>query len=194
MGPNVWPPSSVLDPSDFQRPCEQYHAATRKLVTQVFSLVARTLPYKSSIFHHFPDNDAVATLRLLRYPPAVKTESKRQYGASAHTDFGAVTLLLQDQNPGLQVLDRDTGLWMDVPPKENAYVCNLGDIFGLWTRGYYVSSVHRVINTTPNDRYSVVLFLEGNLDCSLDPLDGSPGKGKTVEAHMLERMGKSYGE
>ena len=142
----------------------------------------------------FVANDAVGTLRLLRYPPAANTGSKKQFGASAHTDFGGLTLLLQDQNAGLQVFDRSTGQWMDVPPDEDAYVCNLGDVFGFWMSGDYVSSMHRVINKNPTDRYSGVFFLEGNLDCSLNPLDGGPGEGRTVESHMLQRMNKSYGK
>ena len=74
---------------------------------------------------------------------------------------------------------------------------NVGDMLSKWTGNLYKSSVHRVINRNPGDRYSVVFFFDGSLDCRLSPLDGS-GEGKdeealTVEAHMLTRMAESYG-
>ena len=192
MGPNVWP--SSLESSAFQGPCEEYYATIFDLSLKVISLIAHTLPYGSDVFEKFVANDPAAPLRLLHYPPAARMEGKKQFGASAHTDFGAITLLLQDQNPGLQVLNRATDEWIDVPPNEDAYVFNVGDMLSFWTKGEYVSSVHRVINKNPTDRYSVVFFFDGNLDCSLDPLDGGPGEGKTVESHMLERMRVSYGK
>lgn len=68
-----------------------------------------------------------APLRLLHYPPAQKTEQK-QLGSSAHTDFGAITLLLQDGNPGLEVFDDASQLWYEIQPTRNAYVFNVGDM------------------------------------------------------------------
>lgn len=38
-------------------------------------------------------------------------------------------------------------------------------------------------------------FFDGNVDCVLKPLDGSNADGEhpTVEAHMRERFGTTYG-
>jgi len=60
----------------------------------------------------------------------------------------------------------------------------------------YKSSVHRVINAGVADRYSVPFFFDGNLDMRLAPLDGAEavgGRVPTVEEHMLERLGLTYG-
>ena len=74
---------------------------------------------------------------------------------------------------------------------------NIGDMLSKWTGNEYKSSVHRVINRNPTDRYSVVFFFDGNLDCKLSPLDGSKEEegeeGLTVERHMINRMTNSYG-
>ena len=129
--------------------------------------------------------------------------TKAQFGASPHTDFGAVTILLQDTTPGLEVLHNDQ--WIPVPPKEDALVVNVGDMLSLWTGGRYRSSVHRVVSKPGGgERFSVVFFLDGRLDCVLGDLGGR-GKGEgdggrkggevlTVEGHMLKRMGMSYGK
>ena len=196
MGPNVWPKPSLLAPSKFQQPAERYYDAIYKLSLNVLDLIARTLPYGPHVFDNFTANGPAAPLRLLHYPPAQETE-KRQLGASAHTDFGAITLLLQDENPGLEILDTNTDTFVPIPPNPNAYIVNVGDMLSKWTRNEYKSSVHRVINRNPGDRYSVVFFFDGNLDCRLSPLDGSgEGEGEdvlTVEGHMLARMSESYG-
>ena len=197
MGPNVWPPSSLLAPSQFQQPAEQYYDAIYRLSLTVLDLLARTLPYGHNVFAEFTANTPAAPLRFLHYPPAPASTEKRQLGASAHTDFGAITLLLQDEHPGLEVLDSNTGAFVPIAPNPEAYVVNVGDMLSKWTGNLYKSSVHRVINRNPGDRYSVVFFFDGNLDCRLSPLDGSAeGKGEealTVEAHMLARMAESYG-
>ncbi len=194
MGPNVWPPTSLLNPSQFQHPAEQYYTAIYKLSLTVLDLIARTLPYGNNVFDTFTANDPAAPLRLLHYPPAPPPGEKRQLGASAHTDFGAITLLLQDEHAGLEVLDTNTDTFVPIAPNPDAYVLNVGDMLSKWTGDEYKSSVHRVINKEPTDRYSVVFFFDGNLDCPLDPLDGSKGeKTLTVEGHMLKRMAESYG-
>lgn len=194
MGPNTWPPESLISPSAFRQPAEAYYAAIYQLSLTVIEMIARTLPYGPRVFDEFVANTPAAPLRLLHYPPAQKTE-KRQLGASAHTDFGAVTLLLQDGNPGLEVLDQASGEWVPIEPNTDAYVVNVGDMLSKWTRNQYKSSVHRVLNKNPTDRYSIVFFFDGNLDCPLDPLDGSEAdEVLTVEGHMIRRMTESYGK
>ena len=194
-----------------------YYSAVYALSLRVLDLIAATLPYGPRVFDHFTSNDPAAPLRLLHYPPALPAtnantnESRRQLGASAHTDFGAITLLLQDTNPGLEVLDPISHEWVPIPPgdSQGGYVVNVGDMLSAWTGGAYRSSVHRVLNKNPGkDRYSVVFFFDGNLDTELAPMGGgskyeSGRKGEegrekekvfTVEQHMVKRMQDSYGK
>ena len=194
MGGNVWPPASLLSEKDFKEPTMAYYKAVYQLSLTVLELIARTLPYGPHVFDEFIANNPAAPLRILHYPPARQTDIP-QFGSSAHTDFGAITLLFQADNPGLQVQDNVTGKWMPVSPNPASYVVNVGDMLSKWTGGQYKSSVHRVLNQNPTDRYSVVFFFDGNLDCSLAPLDGSPAEGDvlTVEDHLLSRMASSYG-
>ncbi|KIA75589.1 oxidoreductase [Aspergillus ustus] len=197
MGPNVWP--AELAAQDFREPVEAYHAALLKLSISVLKLVERTLPYGEGIFDEFIAGDPITPMRMLHYPPARPEADKTQYGASAHTDFGAITLLLQEESPGLEVLDSQTGAWVGVPPDPEVYVVNVGDMLSFWTNNEYKSSVHRVINREPGDRYSVVFFFDGNGDARLAPLDGGEheegeGDALTVEQHMIRRVAESYGK
>lgn len=105
MGHNVWPPSDLLAHEEFREPVEKYYQAMLQLCWVVMDLVAATLPYGPHVFDEFKANEPACPLRLLHYPPtpAQTSDKKRQLGSSAHTDFGAITLLLQDEHPGLEV-------------------------------------------------------------------------------------------
>ncbi|TVY37181.1 2-oxoglutarate-dependent dioxygenase [Lachnellula occidentalis] len=211
MGPNVWPSNSLLASSAFREPVERYFTAINNLAIQVLDLLALTLPYGRDVFSNFKTGHVVAPLRLLHYPPSQplrgtdpSNSDQAQLGAGAHTDFGAITILLQDTNPGLQVLHPRTQGFVPVPPIPGAFVVNVGDMLTAWTGGVYKSSVHRVINDNPVDRYSAAFFFNGNLDCVLDPLDGREPvqgtegvdgigtKGWTVEKHMIKRIQQAY--
>jgi isopenicillin N synthase-like dioxygenase len=65
----------------------------------------------------------------------------------------------------------------------------------MWTSGEYRSALHRVINRSSKDRYSVPFFFDGNIETVLNPLDGSKTEGEplTVEGHMRERFQSTYG-
>jgi isopenicillin N synthase-like dioxygenase len=115
--------------------------------------------------------------------------------AGAHTDFGCTTILLQQPNQhGLQVLYPPTNSWIPVPAKEDVLIVNVGDLLQKWTKGEYRSAVHRVVNVSETDRYSVPFFYHGNLGTKLAPLDGSDdGEEETVEEHIRGRFVKSFG-
>ena len=100
------------------------------------------------------------TLRLLHYPPLAARESG-QLGAGAHTDYGLLTFLFQDQVGGLEVLGRKSDTWIPVAPRIGEIVVNSGDLMERWTNGRFRSTCHRVQpQTGTDDRYSLALFLD----------------------------------
>jgi isopenicillin N synthase-like dioxygenase len=69
-----------------------------------------------------------------------------QLRASAHTDYGTITILKTDA-AGLQVSkDTDSPDWVDVPYVPSGYIINLGDLMARWTNDKWVSTLHRVVN------------------------------------------------
>ncbi|KAK8046534.1 2og-Fe oxygenase family protein [Apiospora saccharicola] len=192
MGPNMFP--AILEEHVLKTPAQQYYTELFNLAYRIMEMLARGLPYGDDIFVPFMSNDPVCILRLLHYPPQTSPD-KRQLGAGAHTDFGAITLLWQDSCGGLEVQDGRTGEWYPVEPNPEALVVNIGDMLSVWTN-VYRNTVHRVINSRGNQgRYSMAFFVDGNTDVKLAPLDGSvPATGKimTTEEHMEYRIGKTY--
>ncbi|KAK3224948.1 hypothetical protein Dsin_004810 [Dipteronia sinensis] len=104
-------------------------------------------------------------LGLLHYPEI--------YSASAHKDFGMITLLATDGVPGLQVCrdkSQQPGLWEDVPNISGAFIVNIEDIMERWTNCLFRSTLHRVM-PTGQERYSAAFFLDPNNDCVMKCLE-----------------------
>ncbi|KAI5921916.1 putative gibberellin 20 oxidase [Camillea tinctor] len=201
QGPNLWPAESVCP--GFRATMEEYFTAVRGLSVKMFRLLALSLGLEEGYFDGFVDSrDSVSMCRIHRYPAVTPEMASKSRGAGAHSDFGAMTLLIQDDIGGLEVFHRPSGTWNPVPYVDNAYIVNIGDMMEQWTNGRYMSTLHRVISpVSDHDRYSVVFFNEGLLDQVIDciPTCVKPGeapmhKPLTVEAHLRKRYGDSYGE
>jgi isopenicillin N synthase-like dioxygenase len=77
-------------------------------------------------------------------------------GINHHTDAGALTLLLQDEQPGLEVFH--DGAWKLVEPLPDALVVNIGDIVQVWSNDQYRAPLHRVLANADAERFSVPFF------------------------------------
>jgi isopenicillin N synthase-like dioxygenase len=112
-GPNFWP-ETIENVEEFKTTCMSYYKAMHALARDVLVVIAQTLDLDPSYFKYFT-TDAVATLRFLHYPPQpADSDEKISRGIGAHTDFGSVTLLMQDEVDGLQVYEKSTDEWLDV--------------------------------------------------------------------------------
>lgn len=94
-------------------------------------------------------------------------------GMGEHTDFGIVTVLWADREPGLQVLGRDGG-WHDVMPEPEALLVNLGDLTARLTNERWMSTLHRVrppvVDGTIRRRRSAAFFHDGDADAVVAPI------------------------
>ncbi|KAI1407137.1 putative gibberellin 20 oxidase [Hypoxylon sp. FL1857] len=201
QGPNLWPNDD--DCPGFRSAMEEYFAAARNLSVKMFRLLALSLRLDEHYFDAFVGSrNSICMCRAHKYPPANVETAKKSRGIGAHTDFGAMTLLLQDDVGGLEVFHRPSSTWNAVPYVEDAFVVNIGDMMERWTNGRYMSTLHRVISpVSEKDRYSVVLFNEGLLEQVIEciPTCIEPGESPlhppvTVEAHLRKRYAASYGD
>lgn len=158
-GPNLWP----HDLPEFKPTMQAYFSAMQNLGERLMDGIALSLNLDEDYFSGFK-KDPFAILRLLHYPPQNANVRANEKGAGAHTDFGGLTLLLQDAVGGLQVYDHSTQAWISAEPVVGSYIVNLGDMISRWTNDQYRSTLHRVINSSGKERYSVPFFYSGNPD------------------------------
>lgn len=113
-GPNQWPEGLGSDLQSFRDSSMEYYSSALKLASDLMRVIALSLDLEETYFSKFMDG-AVATMRLLHYPSQPKdADEKLTRGIGAHTDFGAITMLLQDEVDGLQVWDKKNETWIDV--------------------------------------------------------------------------------
>lgn len=113
-GPNQWPEGLGESLETFKSSTMSYYNSTLSLASDLLRVIALSLDLDENFFSKFQDG-AVATMRLLHYPSQPRdADDKLTRGIGAHTDFGAITMLLQDEVDGLQVWDQRNGTWIDV--------------------------------------------------------------------------------
>jgi isopenicillin N synthase-like dioxygenase len=78
----------------------------------------------------------------------------------------AITILNQDSVGGLEVLNANAH-WIPAPPIEGTFVVNIGDFFMRLSNNRFLSTVHRVTNSTGRERYSVPFFWTMNMSSSI---------------------------
>ena len=192
QGPNLWPAALP----EFRPAMEAYFTALTALSGRLMAAMARSLGLPADHFAGLCD-DPMAVLRLLHYPPQPANPQPGEKGCGAHTDWGCLTLLWQDAAGGLQV--QVAGAWVDAPPIDGTFVVNIGDMFARWTNDLYRSTLHRVVNLSGRDRYSVPFFFEGSPGHPVTALPGCVPAGEqpryrptTVSDHLADMYRQTY--
>lgn len=132
--------------------------AMMDLGKQLCRTVALALKLDEDYFHDKTRHPG-CVFRSVHYPPQQGQIDVRQLGIGSHADYEALTLLKQQEGiEALQVLNRD-GQWVSAPPIKDTLVLNFGDQMNRLTNGLFLSTVHRVINRTGVERYSLPLYV-----------------------------------
>jgi len=114
-------------------------------------------------------SDNTSAMRLNYYP--IAPEPEKTMGVYNHTDFGALTVLLQDDEvASLQVFHRGAQQWTHVPPRKNTFVINIGDLMQVWSNDKFIAPEHRVLASSVGDRFSVPFFYLPSLKAEVQPI------------------------
>jgi isopenicillin N synthase-like dioxygenase len=168
-------------PSALRGAVLEYMAALTTLGQDVMRAIALGLGLDREWFARALTRDPVILFRIFHYPPATAVEGATrrnvgEWGVGEHTDYGLLTLLMQDDTSGLEV--RGPEGWTEVAPEPDAFVCNVGDMLERMTGGRYRSTPHRARNTGSRARLSFPFFFDPGWDAEVYEL---PGVGVATE-------------
>ncbi|KAI4381946.1 hypothetical protein MLD38_007961 [Melastoma candidum] len=161
----------------------RYEEEMKRLAGKLMWLMLEAL----GIRHHSEDDvtwagpsgdfpGASAALQMNSYPAC--PDPDQAMGLAAHTDSTLLTILLQNDTAGLQVMKRDGSGWVTIPPIDGALVVNVGDLLHILTNGTYPSVVHRVFVTRNAHRRSIAYLYGPPSGIKIAPLPVLTGPGR----------------
>ncbi|EOD8996023.1 TPA: isopenicillin N synthase family oxygenase [Klebsiella pneumoniae] len=193
-GSNQWP----LGNPRFRQQAEDYMSYMDILGRKIVRLLALSLQLPEDFFDEGLKEPMIIS-RMLHYPSQPMDARENQIGAGAHTDWGLITLLLQDEVGGLEVRNAD-GEWLKAPFIEGTFVVNLGDMVPVLTNGLYHSTMHRVYNSKKDTpRYSIPTFFDLDYYYSAEVVPTLRRTGEsypapiTVGEHIAAMFDKTFG-
>ncbi|KAF2767236.1 putative isopenicillin N synthetase [Teratosphaeria nubilosa] len=179
-GVSIWPSESDLP--GFKDDLYAYHAQVLRFARRMTRIFALALHMPEDYFDEYVRRPE-AGMRIIHYPEQQATAAD-QNGIGAHTDFECFTMVTQDENAGLEVLNKQ-GYWIKAPPVPGAFVVNIADCFMRQTNDFFVSTVHRVVNKSSKERYSLPFFFGFDRSKKLEAIptcisDSNPMKYPTM--------------
>lgn len=165
-GPNQWP---AFMPQ-LREALTEYYSEIAKAGADLLKAVAAGLGIEEDFFTDKYTKPLQRT-QMVYYPPQPPQSDEDQFGVAPHTDYGCITLLWQDQVGGLQVREIANDTWIDAPPIPGNFVVNVGDLLARWTNDRFRSTLHRVINASGRERYSIATFYDPTYGAIVDPRD-----------------------
>ena len=187
--PNLWPSAlPVLRPA-----IEAYYREMADLAATLMDHFASALGLGAGWFDPFIDRHGSA-LRLAHYPALPEAPAPGSVRAGAHTDYGTLTILRLDDEPGLQVRS-PAGRWQDVEAPDGAFVINLGDLMQRWTNDRWRSTMHRVVipDGRWNERRRTMPFFhnanwDARIECIVTDGDGARHPPVSAGAHLMRKF------
>ncbi|CAN1151707.1 1-aminocyclopropane-1-carboxylate oxidase homolog 1 [Linum perenne] len=146
-----------LEPEELPACCREivpkYSAEMARVGDLLFRLLSEALGLESN---HLKDIGCVEAVGYAYhyYPPCPQPELA--LGCVHHTDIDFLTVILQDEVGGLQVLRHNS--WIDVPYVPGALVVNIGDMLQLISNDRFISALHRVRAKNVGPRISIATF------------------------------------
>jgi isopenicillin N synthase-like dioxygenase len=176
-GPNKWPEM----PGNFKACLLNYWHECDRVATVLLRSFADILGIEPDRFLKLFESP-LTNMTLLHYPP--QRPDADEFGIHPHKDTDALTIVAPDPVGGLMVKCRGENEWLSVAPPGDALIVNIGDLLELWSGGYFVSTPHKVVNTSGAERYSFPYFAVPRFDTVVEPLTTPQPGFKRASVHV----------
>ncbi|WP_417657284.1 isopenicillin N synthase family dioxygenase [Pseudidiomarina aestuarii] len=167
IGPNQWPDALP----EMRATLLEWQQQLTDLTVILLEAFALALKQPADAFQATIKDGPYTHMKLIRYPR--RTSAQQTQGVGAHKDPGYLTLVLQDDQSGLEVETADG--WISAQPLAGAFVVNIGELLELASDGYLKATYHRVVSPpVAEERLSCAFFMAAQLDAEVPLLKLPP--------------------
>ncbi|KAI3416649.1 Fe2OG dioxygenase domain-containing protein [Psidium guajava] len=204
-------PSWPSNPSDLREVAANYSMKTKLLFLKLMEAILESLGVNETAPKSREDHESDQMARDLEngsqiivvncYPAC--PEPDLTLGMPPHSDYGMLTLLLQDESvQGLQI--HHGGRWVTVEPIANSFIVNIGDHLEIFSNGRFKSVLHRVLVNPSSTRISIASLHSLSFDSTVRPLpklidEANPSRYKDTDfasflhhISSVEHKGKNF--
>nr|BAB21477.1 anthocyanidin synthase [Torenia fournieri] len=188
----IWP----KDPQDYIPATTEYAKEIRSLTTKILSVLSLGLGLDQDRLEKEVGgkDDLTLQMKINYYPKCPQPELA--LGVEAHTDVSALTFILHNMVPGLQVLYK--GEWVTASCVPDSIILHVGDTIEILSNGMYKSVLHRGLVNRERVRVSWAVFCEPPKEkIVLKPLPETVGEDRpalfpprTFAQHMKHKLFK----
>ncbi|KAI4328990.1 hypothetical protein L6164_021299 [Bauhinia variegata] len=155
-----WP----INPPSFREDVGEYCRKVRELALELLEAISESLGLERDYIDKALGKHG-QHLAINYYPACPQPELT--YGLPGHADPNVITILLQDDVAGLQVLK--DGKWVAVNPIPNTFTVNIGDQIQIISNDKYKSVLHRAMVNSEKERMSIPTFYCPSPDAVIGP-------------------------
>jgi len=171
-------------PAAYRKIAGKYSVEMRALCLRLLAAISEALELDSDYLDkNFGKHDQVMVINY--YPPCPNPDLT--LGIAGHSDASGITVLMQGDVSGLQVLKK--GKWVSVEPVANAFVVNLGDQLQVVSNGKMRSVEHRAVTNASIARISIPTFYYPSVDAFI-----APAPSMVDEGHPVQYRGYTFDE
>jgi isopenicillin N synthase-like dioxygenase len=151
-------------PAAYRDIAGNYATEVRALILRLLAAISEALGLASDYLNRiFRKHDQ---WMAINYYPACPNPDLT-LGIPGHSDVRGITVLMQGDVSGLQVIKE--GKWVAVEPIPNAFVVNLGVQMEAVSNGRFRSALHRAVTNGSTARISIPTFYGPSYDAFLSP-------------------------
>nr|UZH24572.1 anthocyanidin synthase [Moringa oleifera] len=151
---SIWPKT----PNDYIEATSEYARQLRGLVTKILTVLSLGLGLEEGRLEKEAGGleELLLQMKINYYPKCPQPELT--LGVEPHTDISALTFILHNMVPGLQVFYQNK--WVTAKCVPNSIIMHIGDTLEILSNGKYKSILHRGVVNKEKVRISWAVFCE----------------------------------
>uniref|UniRef100_A0A1D1Y731 Protein SRG1 n=1 Tax=Anthurium amnicola TaxID=1678845 RepID=A0A1D1Y731_9ARAE len=164
-----WPDN----PTSFREIVHELSARSEMVVKQILRAISKSLDLEEAHFISQFGEKMAMLCRFCHYPSCSRPDPV--LGLRPHSDNSVLTVILQGDEEGLEILKDN--VWLMVPSNPDVLLVLMGDLMEIMSNGMFKSAVHRVVSPS-EERTSTALFYALDPEKEIGPAEKLLKDGK----------------